>query len=183
MNGEPDISLEVTWLPFELHADTPPQGIPLAEYFGAPRERVAGMQSGLRKRAQELGMPFNPPEVLSNTLKAHILSEYARDEGKFAALHHELFGRNFVAGENLADEAVLRDAAASAGLDPDAAMRALGASEYRERVEASIERSRQLGISGVPTFIVEGKYKIVGAHPFDVLRDALRRIAELEGHS
>jgi predicted DsbA family dithiol-disulfide isomerase len=141
------------------------------------------MQSGLTVRAKELGLPFNPPEILSNTMKAHILSEYARDQGKFDALHRELFRANFAEGLNLSDDDVLQEAARKAGLDPEAAMEAIADPSYRERVEAAIERSRQLRITGVPTFIVEGKYKIVGAHPLETLRDAFRRIGEMEGQS
>jgi predicted DsbA family dithiol-disulfide isomerase len=151
--------------------------MPLSEYFGASRERVATMQEGLRARAADLGLPFQSPEILSNTRKAHILSEYSRDLGKLEELHRELFRANFVEGLNLGDDAVLREMAARAGLDPDEAMAALEEPRYVERVEAAFGRSRQIGITGVPTFIVEGKYMIVGAHPFDALRDAFRRIA------
>ncbi len=141
------------------------------------------MQSGLRARAEEFGLPFNPPEILSNTMKAHILSEYARDQEKFDTLHRRLFRANFVDGLNLSDDDVLQDAARTAGLDPEAAMEAITDPRYRERVEAAVERSRQLRITGVPAFIVEGKYKIVGAHPLETLRDAFRRIGEMENQS
>jgi predicted DsbA family dithiol-disulfide isomerase len=173
----------VTWRPFELHEDTPAEGIPVAEYFGRPREQVERMQEGLRNRAGELGLPFASPEILSNTRKAHILSEYARDEGKFEALHRELFRANFVEGRNLADDVVLREMAGRAGLDPEAAMASLERPDYRERVERSLERAREIGITGVPTFIVDDKYMVVGAHPYEALRDAFRRIVALEGHN
>ncbi len=172
--------LDVTWLPFELHADTPNEGIPLSEYFGSSPERVASMQDGLRRRAEDLGLAFRTPEILSNTRRAHILSEYARDEGKLDGLHRVLFQMNFVEGRNLGDDDVLREAARTAGLDPDAAMAALGEPRYLERVESSFQRAREIGITGVPAFIVEGKYKIVGAHPLEALRDAFQRIAQAE---
>ena len=169
--------MDVTWQPFELHEDTPEEGIAVAEYFGRPREQVERMQERLRTRAGELGLPFASPELLTNTRKAHILSEYARDEGQLEALHRELFRANFVEGLNLAYDEVLRQMAARAGLDPEVAMASLERPDYRERVERSLERAREIGITGVPTFIVDGKYMIVGAHPYEALRDALRDIA------
>ena len=139
------------------------------------------MQEGLRRRAAELGLPFNAPEILANTRKAHILAEYARDRGRLDELHRELFRANFVAGRNLGDHAVLSETATRAGLDPEEAMAALERPEYLERVARTFRRSRQIGISGVPTFIVAGKYMIVGAHPFAALRDAFRQIVQEKG--
>ncbi len=136
------------------------------------------MQQGLQERAESLGLRFQAPKVLSNTRKAHIMSEYARDEGKLDALRRATFRANFAEGRNLADDGVLRDLAAEAGLDPDTALAAISDPRYVQRVDAAAQRSRALGITGVPAFIIEDKYKIVGAHPLDVLRDAFRRIAD-----
>lgn len=180
MNQEPGLELEVTWQPFELHADTPEEGIPVAEYFELPEERVEKMHEDLRQRAAELGLPFKSPVHLSNTRKAHILSEFARREGRLDALHRELFKANFVEGRNLGDEDVLRDVAARAGLDPVESIRSLEQPEYAQSLEQALARSQQLEITGVPAFIVEGKYMIVGAHPYEALRDTLRQIARGE---
>ncbi|MFZ5827520.1 MAG: DsbA family oxidoreductase, partial [Bacillota bacterium] len=74
-------------------------------------------------------------------------------------------------------EAVLREVAASAGLDPDAAMAAVSEDRYAERVDQYGAQARAYGISGVPTFIINDRYKIVGAQPYERLRDVFRQIA------
>lgn len=174
---QPDLDLDVHWRPFELNDDTPEEGLPLAEYFGVPKEDVASRQEGVRSRAAELGMPFRSPDIICNTRKAHILSEYAREKGRLEPLHRALFQAYFAEGLNLADGEVLREMAQRAGLDPEEALAALGAPRYLAAVDAALQHARDLGITGVPTFIVEGKYKMVGALPFEALRDALRQIA------
>ncbi|MFZ5815771.1 MAG: DsbA family oxidoreductase, partial [Bacillota bacterium] len=83
----------------------------------------------------------------------------------------------FVEGQNLADEAVLREAAARAGLDPDAALAAVKEGRYEQRLEEFAAQARAYGITGVPTFIINNRYKIVGAHPYERLRDLFRQIA------
>ncbi|MFZ5815772.1 MAG: DsbA family oxidoreductase, partial [Bacillota bacterium] len=128
--------MEVTWLPFELHPETPEGSIPLTEYFRhfSPAQ-MEQMHAGLKARAEELGLPFNPPPILANTRKALALAEYARDQGRLEDLHLPLFQAFFVEGQNLADEAVLREAAARAGLDPDAALAAVKEGRYEQRLE------------------------------------------------
>lgn len=115
--------------------------------------------------------------MLSNSRRALALAEYARDHGQFAAVHRLLFEAYFVAGANLADTAVLRDVAQRGGLDPDAALAAVDGGEYDARIDTASAEAREIGITGVPTFIVADRYAIVGAQPYEWLRDALRQIA------
>lgn len=168
----------MTWLPFELHPDTPQETIPLTEYFGhlSPAQ-IGQMHAGLKARADELGLPFSPPPILANTRKALALAEYARDQGKLEALHTPLFQAYFVKGQNLADEEVLREVAASAGLEPDAALAAIADGQYEERLDQYAAQARSYGITGVPTFIINNKYKIVGAQPYERLKEIFEQIA------
>lgn len=177
---QPDLDLDVRRLPYELQEETPEEGVSLSEYYGVPQERVGSMQDGVRARAEELGMSFRTPEMLCNTRKAHILAEYAREKGTLDPLRRELFRANFVEGLNLADDHVLRHMAEQAGLDPQEAMAALYDPRYAAMVAAALQRARDIGITGVPTFIVDGKYRIVGAHPLEAMRDTLRRITATE---
>ncbi len=174
---EPDLDLDVTWLPFELHPDTPEAGMPLTQYFGTSPERLEPMLRGLRERAEPLGLPFNPPQNLVNTRKALLLAEHARDEGKLDVLHPRLFRAYFAEGRNLADEGELRELARDAGLDPDRALEAVRERRHVERLSGAMELARLYGISGAPTFIINERYKIVGAQPYEALRDAFWQIA------
>lgn len=168
----------MTWLPFELHPDTPPETVLLRDYFKHLSPAQLGqMHANLKARADQLGLPMSPPPVLANTRRALALAEYARDQGKLDHLHRPLFQAYFVLGQNLYDEAVLRGVAQQAGLDPEQAMAAVLDGRYEERLDQAAAQARAYGISGVPTFIINRKYKVVGAHPYESLRDAIRQIA------
>lgn len=167
------------WTPFELHPDTPPEGIPLHEYFGRDPSEFEASYAALKARLEELGLPANGvPTVMANSNKMLRLAEYARDNGVFDGLHLPAFEAYFADDRNLGDTQVLRDLAEGAGLDPDEAMRVLDGGDYEDRIETAMQRARQYGITGTPTFVIEGRYGIVGAQPYEVLRDGLKEIRE-----
>lgn len=148
----------------------------LAEYFGTSPEQIQQMHQGLKARAAELGLPLDPSPKLVNTHGALMLAEYARDQGKADEVHSLLFKAYFAQGRNLAEEAVLREVAQSAGLDPDEAMGALTNPVYEERISNAKLEAQTYGITGAPTFIINDRYKIVGAQPYDRLLGAFRQI-------
>lgn len=169
----------MTWLPFELHSETPPETIALTDYFkNFGPDQIKQMHAGLKARADELGLPLNPPMHLSNTRKALALAEYARDLGKLEDLHMPLFQAYFVKGQNLYDDAVLREVAEAAGIDADAALAAVAEGRYEERLDEYARQARSYGITGVPTWIINNKYKVVGAQPFERLREVFLQISQ-----
>lgn len=178
LRREAGLELEVTWLPFELHPGTPAQGRPLTDLFRQPEATIRCVHQDLKARAAELGLPMEPPLVLYNTRAAHLLAEYARDQGRGDAVHRECFRMNFVEGRNLADLDVLREVARRSGLDPEAALAALSDPVYEERLQWSAQQAAAAGVTGVPTFIVNGRWRIVGAHPYPQMLAAFRRIQE-----
>lgn len=118
------------------------------------------------------------PSVMANSNRILRLAEYARDNGVFERLHLPAFEAYFADDRNLGDEVVLRELAEEAGLDPDEAIRVLEGGDYEDRIERSMLRAREYGITGTPTFVVEDRYGIVGAQPYEALRDGLRKIQE-----
>jgi predicted DsbA family dithiol-disulfide isomerase len=141
-------------------------------------ESIRPMHEALKARAAELGLPMEPPKSLYNSRRALLLAEYARDEGKMEPVHWRLFEVNFVEGRNLANIDVLRDVATSEGLDSIAAIAALDKPEYAKRIDQSMIRALAYGISGVPTFIIDDRYKIIGAQPYDYLLAAVRQVQQ-----
>ena len=121
------------------------------------------------------------PSVMSNSNKILRLAEYARDNGTFEDLHLPAFEAYFADDRNLGDEVVLRELAEGAGLDPDDAIRVLDGGDYEDRIETAMRRAREYGITGTPTFVVEGRYGIVGAQPYEALRDGLLKMQEEMG--
>ena len=79
----------MTWLPFELHPQVPPEGIPRERYFGA--ERAAQMRTHLQAMAAEVGLEMESRDVLINSRAALATAEFARERGAYEAVHKALF--------------------------------------------------------------------------------------------
>lgn len=136
------------------------------------------MAQGPRTRAQELGLVYNSPTWIANTKSAHRLAQYAMEESRLEDMHRALYHAYFVDGRNLGDEEVLADLAAGVGLDREIALEKIRSGAYEDRLQQARELAQEYGVTAVPAFIVAGRYKIVGAQPYEALLDALLRIQE-----
>lgn len=129
------------------------------------------MKAMLRNRAEELGLPYQPAGLLANSAPALAGAEYARDQGRFEEFHREMLEAVFARGQNIGLKEVIAEIAERAGLDAAEIQRAIDEGRYQERLRQSQEQGRQLGITGVPTFIVNDRYAIVGAQPLEKFRE------------
>src|SRR4051812_3948298 len=120
--------------------------------------RVAGV-------GREVGVPFafEKIPVQPNTLQAHRLLTYAERKERQDEVAEVLFKAYFVEGFNIADDEVLADTAARAGLDRDETLAYLQSDEDRERVSQADIEARSAGIGGVPFFIFDRKVGVSGA--------------------
>jgi predicted DsbA family dithiol-disulfide isomerase len=91
-----------------------------------------------------------------------------------------VFEAYFARGEDIGDVEVLARCALAAGLDADDLRAALADDRYAGRLDAAMHEAAAAGVSGVPTFIVGGRERVVGAQPLEVLRAAMRRSQERE---
>lgn len=165
--------VEVDWRPFYLRPDTPPEGMDLPEYI---RERAAATTSRLQHMARAYDMDFVHVQRLFNTRRAHEATEYAREQGKLEAFHKIVFHKVYGLGQDISTWEVLRAAAGEAGLDPDALQSAVEAGQYTALVHEQITQAHSLGISGVPMYIFNNRYAIVGSQPYDVFKQAVARL-------
>lgn len=146
------------------------------------------MHDMLRARAAEFGLPFAPPQLLSNSRRVILAAEYARDHARFPEFSRRVFSAYFAEGRNIGDLEVLQAAAEEVGLDPEDLKRSLLAGEHVDRLRSAEADARKLGITGVPTFFISGASShdsaspvmaqassriIVGAQPLDVFREAM----------
>lgn len=165
--------VETTWLPYFLHPEIPEEGTHLTE---EARAHYAPMWRRLEQRAQDVGIPIQRPEYRPNTRRALEASEYAREQGRHEEFHRLLFDMYFQQGENIHDWNVLRSAAEEAGLDPDEMQMKTDGGEYRDVVEDHYGQARALGITGIPTHILNDRYAIVGAQPLEAFEQAIERL-------
>lgn len=172
LQDEHDVELE--WRPFYLYWDVPPGGMELSEYI--KQARAAGSEERIAQIAQTYGMKYVPTARIYNTRLAHEATEYAREHQRANEFHHVVFRQVFDEGLDPSDWDVLRSAAKEAGLDADEMQREVAGGKYTAEVAGQVEEAYQLGVSGVPTYVINNRYAIVGAQPYEAFRNALQRI-------
>ncbi len=177
-----DLEIEVRYRPFQLDPAIPPEGIDREEYiigkFGSA-DALDEAHARLFDLGADVGITyaFDLIEKTPNTLDAHRLVRWAAAEGLGDAMLERLFSLFFEEGSNLTDADTLIAAAEEIGLDGDEVTMKLEDGVDLDAVKADIAHAGRMGITGVPTVIVENKFAISGAQTSEVLVDALRRIA------
>lgn len=163
----------IHWHPFQLDPTIPPEGLERGAYMRAKfgdSDRLAEAHARLEALGRDAGLDFRFDRIARapNTLDAHRLIHWAAPEGLQTRTAMALFRRYFELGEDVSDPGVLCAAAAEAGLDPAAIARLLAGDADREEVAAEARAAAEMGISGVPAFIVAGRYAVSGAQPPEV---------------
>jgi len=177
-----DVPVTVRWRPFQLDSTIPPEGKSRRDYleqkFGS-LERVGAMHENITKLGAEVGIPFafDKIEVSPNTLDAHRLIRWAADAKVQEAIVEALFRAYFIDGRNIGDREVLADIAGSAGMDRKSVAERLASDDDRAEVQADIVGAQRIGVTGVPTFIIENRYGLVGAQPPEELARAFAQVA------
>jgi predicted DsbA family dithiol-disulfide isomerase len=168
----------VTWLPFDLHPEYPPEGIPRDDLR---RRYGAGTDELLRRRMEAAELPFTLSEHIPNSRAALRVTELARDAGLHEALHDLLMNAYWADGEDIGDHAVLRRHAVSAGLEADDVDDVIGSDRYLDRVTASTQEAVSIGVTGVPAFLLDGRLLVLGAQPDEVFERAFEQLGRSSG--
>lgn len=166
---------EVQWLPYDLHPEYPPEGIPRAELA---RRYPAGFLDVPRQLAEQAGLPYAPhPDRVPNSRRALELSEWARARSPqdHERLHARIMDAYWTEGRDIGDTTVLADLVADVGLDPAEAMEALASGAHAAAVDASTRMAQRAGISAVPAFVLDGRLLVSGAVPHEVLAKAVEQ--------
>ena len=182
----PDIDVAVRWRPYQLDPTIPPGGLPRKAYllqkFGS-EERLREIHDRIVPMGEVEGIRFNfdGMEVSANTLDAHRLIRWAASEkapeGTQGTVVRRLFEINFEEAGDIGDRAVLAEVAGEAGMDAALIEPLLASNADVEAVQGEIETAARMGIRGVPCFLLEGKYAVMGAQETETLADALRQVA------
>ncbi|MCD2182222.1 DsbA family oxidoreductase [Rhizobium sp. GN54] len=182
-----ELNVSVTFRPYQLNPDMPAQGVDhkkhLAEKLGGADavDKAHGMLAGLGREAG-VDFHFEKIELSPNTLDAHRLLRWAMIEGPDvqSRVSLALFKAYFEDGRNIGDRDVLLDIAEKAGLDRAVVAALFSAGADVGSVKEEIGLARQMGVTGVPCFIIDNKYAVVGAQTSEVLADALREVAAMK---
>lgn len=177
---QPDFQYQPRWRPFFLNPDTPPEGEPylpfLERKFGG-RDKVEAIFDRVRAAGRPYGIEFAFEEIpfRANTLKAHRLAAWAQARGDAQPLIERLYSANFQRGENLGDIDLLVRIAGECGYDTAPVATFLASDELEAEVLADAGKIVGLGITMVPTFIIDGRHVIVGAEDPAILAEGIRK--------
>jgi predicted DsbA family dithiol-disulfide isomerase len=164
----------VTWLPFDLHPEYPPAGL--------PRERLlarygSGMTERMRTFFAARGLEYNPnPDIVPNSRRALQLTELARDLGRHAEVHDRLMDAYWAEAQDIGDPEVLRSLAGELGLPDEDVERVLDGELYVDRIVASTREAVSVGANAVPAFVFDRRLLLLGAQPNEVFEQVFTRL-------
>lgn len=184
----PEIDFEVVWRPFQLNPDMPANGMERGAYIDAKfggRDRAKKVYQQIADVGLEEGLKFDIAKQnrLPNTVDSHRLKHWALTAGVQDQVIEGLFEKYFISGEDVGDPEVLIDVAAAAGMDANIVRDLLSGDADRELILREEATSRRMGISGVPCFVIDRKYALVGAQDPDVLLRAIDQAVLAEKES
>ena len=162
----------VEWLPFDLHPEYPPEGL--------PREQLVaryGADGMARTRAffEQHALDYNPnPDVVPNTMRALRLTEHARAQDLHEPFHDRLMDAYWAEGQDIGDPEVLRALATEVGVE--GADDVLATDAYADVVRRATEEAHAVGINGIPAFLLDRKLLVLGAHPKATFEQAFAQL-------
>jgi predicted DsbA family dithiol-disulfide isomerase len=158
-----EFDLEVQWVYFPLHPDTPNEGLLLSKLFAGRNFDLQAAHARLKSLMDAEGLRFNQR---THTFNSRLAQELAK---AFDAVRDPLYKAYFDEAKNIGDVEVLVGIAQSVGVSETAARQVLTERTFKEAVDADWEKARRYGITGVPSFVA-GNQKVTGAQPYEVLK-------------
>lgn len=173
------IFFAVCWRPFELNPQMPKAGLNRREYRSAKFgswERSQALDAQVAVAGSQVGIGFRHDLMVRtpNTFDAHLLIWMAGREGMQDAVVEALFIAYFVKGQDIGDREVLADVAASSGLDRDHVLQSLSTQAGASEIKAELQETARNGLSGVPSFQVDGQVLFSGAQRAELMARTLR---------
>ena len=187
LEQRPDHPFVIEWHPFQLNPDMPPEGMDRREYletkFGGKEGAIRAYAPVLeRAEAAGLNIDFAAIKRTPNTINAHRVMHWAGIEEKQDQMAMALFAAYFDEGRDIGDSEVLADLADSLGMDGAVIQRLLQTTADLQDIRARDAQFRQMGITGVPTFIVGGQQAVPGCQPTELWLKVIDELsAEAEG--
>jgi predicted DsbA family dithiol-disulfide isomerase len=173
--------VEITWHSFELDPtlETQPQ-LNTIDYFvqakGVSKEQAEQMLDGAKQMAQNANLDMDlKNSKVANSFKAHQLIQLAKKQGLDNEVEEALFKAHFTDLENIDDEDVLVKIGASIGIEEKITREALSLGTYADEVRKDQMQARDLGVRGVPFFVINKKYGVSGAQPAETFLDILQK--------
>ena len=183
LNERPNHPFVIEWHPFQLNPDMPKGGMDRREYL---ETKFGGKEGAVRaympvvERAEQAGLNINFEGIkrTPNTLDAHRLLHWAGIEQRQAPMALALFKAYFDEGRDIGDPDVLADLADGIGMDASVVLKLLKSDADAEDIKARDRKFREIGITGVPAFIIDGKHAVPGCQPTELWIQVIDEINE-----
>lgn len=174
--------VEITWHSYQLDPTAPKTSDMtlnelLAKKYGMSMQQAAAANNRVTTLAAELGLDYRMDKARpANTFDAHRLIQLAGERGLQDEVEERFFRAYFSEGEALGDPETLVRLVSEVGIDPEEARAVLAGNDYADAVREDIQEAREIGIQGVPFFILDEKYGISGAQPTELFEQALEQV-------
>jgi len=168
--AHPDHPFSIEWQPFQLNPDMPASGMDRRAYlelkFGG-KDAAVKVYAEIAEKAEDAGLEIDFAAIkrTPNTINAHRLIHWAGIEGRQAFVVAALFKAYFVEGRDIGADGVLCNIAQDSGMDGDMVERLLKTGADIADIRNRDAHSREIGVSGVPTFILANQKVLSGAQP------------------
>ncbi len=173
--------IEVVWKSFQLDPTIPEVANETQEEYlvkrkGMSVEQVKGMLENVTQSAKQVGLDYHlDKSVVVNSQKAHQLIQFAKTKGLGDEAEERLFKAFFTEGKSIADIDTLTQLGKEIGLDEAELQTAFTDDKYAYLVKQDIQEARQIGVRGVPFFVIDRKYAVSGAQPAEAFLQNLEK--------
>lgn len=173
---EENIDFSLEWIPYEMDPSVPKEGKDIREKFPqAYYEKILQYQNQIGK---EYGIKFNTQTKQFNTHRALLAGEYAKSVNKYDEFSNEMFKAYFYDLKNIGDKEVINKIGEKLGLNIEEMNRAIDSNRFGENMVKAKKLMEEFQVDGVPTFIINGKHKIVGIRPYDQMKNSFLSFIE-----
>ena len=167
-------NINVKLVHFPLHPETPLEGNSVAEMYAKRGMDPKAMYDRMKGLMDGEGLPYGQRANTYNSRRAQELGKWADIQPGGEAVHDALYKAYFVDNHNISEIDILVGIAESVGLSGEEARKVLEEERFKEAVDADWEKSRQYGVTGVPTFVANMR-GVVGAQPYEALVELVKQ--------
>ncbi len=167
-----NFDVDTVWVHFPLHPETPVEGRSMADLYAGRNVDPEAIYARMKGLMDAEGLPYGRRTHTYNSRLAQELGKWADTQPGGEAIHDALYKAYFVEARNIGDSDILVEIAQSVGLPGEEARAVLTKRRFKDAVDADWAKSRQWGVTGVPTFVA-ARYGVVGAQPYEVLEQLL----------
>lgn len=173
--------IEVVWKSYQLDPTIPEVADEsyedyLVKHKGMSRGQVSAMLQNVTNTAQQAGLTYDfGKSQMVNSYKAHQLIQFAKTKNLGNEAEERLFQAFFTEGKSIADLETLTQLGKEIGLDEQELQAAFTDKKYAQAVQDDIREAREIGVRGVPFFVIDRKYAVSGAQPPEAFSQTLEK--------